>query len=484
MSAAGHRHRGATIAVLAAMAMVVLDAGAINIALPTIAHSLGVNAASAIHVVSAYQLALLIGLLPCAHAAEALGYRRLFLLGVGLFGGASLLCSQASTLPLLVAGRFLQGLGGAGIMALGIPLLRLALGAEFLGKAIGWNALTVALCSAIGPAAGGFVLSALGWQWIFLINLPIGVAAVVAGFSLPVDLPTRNSADLLSMALFAITAALVAAAADLATWRPLASACLAVIAMACFMRLVWREKPKLAPLIPFDLLGRMRFRRSVLASICCFTAQAAGIVSLTIYLQIGLGRSAASTAMVMTAWPLAVAIASSLASRLAERCEAAMLCAAGGAILAAGLGVAAFWPITGSILPLAGCTLVCGIGFGLFQVPNNRNLFLSAPPERSAAAGGMQATARLTGQTIGAFLVATLLSVASAALAPRIALGLGALFALAAGIASLQGGGCAPWISGCRPGFRSRPGRGIMQMLQPKDHRPRGCGGWLRVRGA
>jgi DHA2 family multidrug resistance protein-like MFS transporter len=432
------RRRAATIAVLAAMAMVVLDAGVVNIALPTIANSLGVSAARSIHVVSAYQLALLIGLMPCAHAAERFGYRRLFLFGVAVFGGASLLCALTPTLPLLIAARFVQGLGGAGIMALGIPLLRLALGTDLFGKAIGWNALTVALCSAAGPAVGGLLLSEMSWQWIFIINLPVGVVAFLAGLAVPADRPTSSSIDLPSMVLYASAAALLAVATDLATRWPLLATCFAMIGVACFAGLVSREKPKHAPLIPFDLLAMPRFRISVMASICCFTAQTAGIVALTIYLQIGLGRSAASTAMVMIAWPLAVAVASTIANRSTDRYPAGSLCSVGGAILAVGLGAAAFWPIDESVLPLAGCTMICGIGFGLFQVSNNRNLFLSAPPERSAAAGGMQATARLAGQTMGALLVATLLSVASASLAPRVALGLGALFALAASIVSMR----------------------------------------------
>ena len=432
------RSRAATTAVLAAMAMVVLDAGVVNIALPTIANSLGVSAARSIHIVSAYQLALLVGLLPCAHAAERFGYRRLFLLGVAMFVGASLLCSLTSTLPLLIAARFLQGLGGAGIMALGIPLLRLALGTDVLGKAIGWNALTVALCSAAGPAVGGLLLSEMSWQWIFIINLPIGVAVFLAGLGVPADTPTSSSIDLSSMALYASAAALFAVALGLVTWWPLLAGCCAVIGAACFAWLVGRERPKPAPLIPFDLLAMMQFRFSVMASIFCFTAQTAGIVALTIYLQTGLGRSAALTAVVMIAWPLAVAVASTIASRSADRFPAGSVCSVGNTFLAVGLGAAAFWPIDESVLPLAGCTMICGIGFGLFQVSNNRTLFLSAPPERSAAAGGMQATARLAGQTMGALLVATLLSVASATVAPRVALVLGAMFALAAGIVSMR----------------------------------------------
>ncbi len=100
--------------------------------------------------------------------------------------------------------------------------------------------------------------------------------------------------------------------------------------------------------------------------------------------------------------------------------------------MAAGLAGTALWPLNDSVAPLAACALICGAGFGLFQVPNNRNMFLAAPPERSAAAGGLQGTARLTGQTGGALLVAFVLSAAPIALVPRLAFGIAAAAALLA----------------------------------------------------
>src|SRR5690606_3436668 len=136
-----------------------------------------------------------------AHVAERFGYRRLFAGGLALFSTASLLCALAPTLPLLVAARFAQGLGGAAIMSLGIALLRVALGPERLGAAIGWNALTVALCSAAAPIAGALILSIAAWPWLFLVNLPVSAIALIAARRLPEVAPTRHMVDVTGMAL-------------------------------------------------------------------------------------------------------------------------------------------------------------------------------------------------------------------------------------------------------------------------------------------
>ena len=105
------------------------------------------------------------------------------------------------------------------------------------------------------------------------------------------------------------------------------------------------------------------------------------------------------TGLYMTPWPLTVAIVAPFAGRLADRVSTAWLCAVGGVFLAMGLGASALWPLKGDPLPLVPLTMLSGLGFGLFNVANNRSIFLSAPKERSGAAGGMQGTARLFGQT-------------------------------------------------------------------------------------
>jgi DHA2 family multidrug resistance protein-like MFS transporter len=186
------------------MALVVVDAAMVNVALPSVAESLDITPAMSVRIVLAYQTALVVALLPAAALAESVGYRRTFSAGLALFIAASLLCANASSLEWLVAMRFVQGLGGAAIMALGIALLRQTLPSTRMGAAIGWNALTVAIASAAGPLLGALIVSYAGWQWLFLAHLPLGLLAAAASRALPPIAGTRGGLHLASIALSAV----------------------------------------------------------------------------------------------------------------------------------------------------------------------------------------------------------------------------------------------------------------------------------------
>ena len=426
----------AIASVLAAMVLVVLDAAIANVALPTIARSLHVTPATSVLVITGYQTALVMALLACAALGDSLGYRRVFMAGVAVFVGASVLCALSPSLPWLVAARFLQGLGGAAVMALGVALLRFTVSPQRLGAAIGWNALAVALSSAAGPTIGAAVLSVASWPWLFAVNLPLGVLVLIASRALPCVPGTKRPLDKWSVALNAGAFALFVMGAELLPNHPVQAAARLAFAAVLFALLIRREAPKAVPLIPLDLLRSAAFRVSVIASVLCFSGVAAGMVALPFYLQHGLGQSTWKTGLYMTPWPLTVAIAAPLAGRLANRISATWLCVAGGILLAIGLGAAALLPIHGDVAKLIPLTMVSGLGFGLFNVANNRTMFLSAPRERSGAAGGMQGTARLTGQTAGALIMTVLFATTSVNAAPRFGLGIAALFTMAAGLVS------------------------------------------------
>jgi MFS transporter, DHA2 family, multidrug resistance protein len=438
MNGSRPRERIAVSAVLCAMALVVVDAGMVAVAVPTIGQDFGEAPSQSLLVVTAYQLALLATLLPSAHVADRIGHRRLFLVGILLFAGAALLCSIAPTFPLLVAARFLQGIGGAAVMALGIALLRTVLGPQRLAAAIGWNALVVAICSVVGPAAGVLMLSIGSWRWLFVVALPTAAAALVASRALPAVRAVGRALDLLGIMLYAAAAASLVVAVEAARSAPVAAVLLGIATLAFASWLLARERRKDAPILPLDLLALRSFRASATASVFFFTAQSAGLLALPFYLQLSLGRSATTAGLVLALWPLAVAVVSRTASLLADHFNSGSICAAGALLLAAGLAGSALVPADESIVPLAVCALISGAGFGLFQVPNNKNMFLAAPPDRSAAAGGVQGTARLTGQTAGALLVAFVLSAAPIAIAPRLTSGLAAAAALFAAWVSRQ----------------------------------------------
>jgi len=430
------RRRAAIAALLAAIMLVTLDSAIANVAMPTIARSLHVTPAMSVLIVTAYQMALLMALLPCAALGESLGYRRVFTAGVALFTAASALCSLSPSLPWLVAARFLQGLGGAAVMALGAALLRLVVPHRQLGAAIGWNALVIALSAAAGPTIGAMILSGASWPWLFAVNLPFGLAVLLATRALPHFLGVARRPDFVSVALNAGSFAALVVGAELLPLKPALAAGLLVASALGLAVLVRRETPREAPLIPIDLLRAASFRISVIASVCCFTGQTAAAVALPFYLQHGLGQNTLMTGLYMTSWPLTMAIAAPVAGRLANRVSTAWLCATGGVCLSIGLAAASLWPLQDGLSPLVLFTMLCGLGFGLFNVPNNRNMFLSAPSERTGAAGGMQGTARLVGQTAGAVIMTLLFTLTSADAAPRIGLGIGSVLTLAAGLVS------------------------------------------------
>jgi DHA2 family multidrug resistance protein-like MFS transporter len=427
----------AIIAILSALALVVLDSAIANIALPSIGHALHARPALSVLVVTAYQLALVMTLLPCAALGESLGYRRVYTLGIALFTLASVLCALAPSLPWLVGARFLQGLGGSAIMSLGVALMRRVVPPSRLGVAIGWNALTVALASAAGPALGAFILSVLPWPWLFAVNLPLGAMALIAGRALPHTPGSARKLDRISMALNAGIFGSFVTGMELLPTRPAGAVALLAIAAPGLTALIRREMPLPAPLIPIDLLRTPSFRMSVIASVCCFIGQTAGLVALPFYLEHDLHQSTLTSGLIIMPWPLTVALTAPVSGRLADRLPAAWLCVAGGVLLATGLAAAGAWPVQHDAWMLVPMIVLCGLGFGLFQVPNNRILYLSAPHERSGAAGGMQGTARLSGQTMGAVLMTLLFTLTSADSAPRVGLITGAVLALVAALVSL-----------------------------------------------
>jgi DHA2 family multidrug resistance protein-like MFS transporter len=432
------RRYAAVAAILGAGVLVVLDGAIANVALPSIAQQLQAAPANAVWIVTAYQLAVVMFLLPAAAVGERLGYRRVFAGGVALFTAASVLCALAPSLPWLVAARCLQGLGSAAVMPLGLALLRFTYPRRLLGQAIAWNALAVAGASAAGPAVGAGLLSIASWPWLFAVNLPIGALVLAACAGLPCPPSTKRRLDVGSIALNAIMFAAFVLGSDRLTSAPWQGGALLGVAAASMVLLVRREMPKAAPLIPLDLLRVRSFRVSVIASVCCFTAQMIGCLALPFYFQHGLGLSVTATGLLMTPWPLAVMVAAPVSARLAKRVPTAWLCAAGGGCLAIGLALCAAWPLHGDPrLPMAVFAGLAGLGFGFFQTPNNQNMLLAAPKERSGAAGGAQGTARLTGLTLGSMLMGLLFALLPSPSAVHWGLTLAALAALAGGAVSL-----------------------------------------------
>jgi DHA2 family multidrug resistance protein-like MFS transporter len=396
--------------------MAVIDSSIANVALPAIARDLHAAAVESIWIVNAYQLAIVISLLPLAALGEMVTFRRVFLAGLLLFVLASIACCFARSIPELALARAVQGFGAAGVMSVSGALVRHIFPMAQLGRAAGLNAMVISIAAVIGPSLASAILSQASWPWLFAVNVPTGMAAfAVCLFALPVTSKSGGSLDRIATLLNIAAYGLVIIGLDLLTRGGGAvPGALSILAGVCAgWRLVRRCLPQARPLIPIDLLRIRLFALSVGTSMASFTAQLLAFVALPFFFQSVMHRTQVQTGLLMTAWPLTVGIAAPIAGRLADRYPAGLLGGFGMAAMAAGLLLLAVLPADAPEPEIFWRMAICGLGFGFFQAPNNRTLLGAAPKSRAGAAVGMLATARLTGQTLGAALAALLFALSA-----------------------------------------------------------------------
>lgn len=401
----------AILTVFCGLIMAVLDGSIANIALPSISRALDSDPARTIWVVNAYQLTVTVCLLPLSSLGDILGYKRVYRVGLATFLVGSVLCALATNLPMLVAARVLQGIGGAGIMSVNTALVRFIYPPTKLGRGIGLNALVVGVTIAVGPSLGALILAVGSWPWLFAVNIPVAFAALaISRTALPETPAQPREFDYPSAVLSAIVFGMFVLGVDALGHAPLrlAGAAGLVAAIGLGWLLVRRQRGRLAPLVPVDLFASRAFTLAVGTSFCSFMTQMLAFVSLPFYLEYQLARSLQETGLLITPWPLMVAAMALVSGRLSERYPASILAGAGLICLSGGLIGLALFGKDASSLDIAWRTALCGIGFGFFQSPNNRAMITATPPERSGGASGAQATTRLLGQTTGTAVVALL----------------------------------------------------------------------------
>jgi DHA2 family multidrug resistance protein-like MFS transporter len=412
----------AVLVIVLGIAMAVMDGSIVNLALPGIARELDASASQAIWVVNAYQLASLVMLLPLAALGDRLGYRRVYLVGMLLFVLSSVAAMLATSLPALAAARALQGLGAAGIMSVNTALVRLIYPSARLGRGMAINSVVVATSTMAGPAVAAAILSVASWPWLFALNLPLGLLTLWMGRrALPTNPPRTEAApqfSLLDVLLNVLMFTLVFIGAEQLGVRgdaarsasPLGWILLAagVAVGAVYLRRQWHLA---APLFPLDLLRIPVFALSMGSSLGAFCAQMLAFLSMPFLLLEVQGRTHMEAGLLLTAWPLATVVVAPIAGRLIGRYPAGWLGGIGMAVFATGLLSLGWLPAQPSNLDMAWRLALCGAGFALFQSPNNHTIVTSAPLHRSGAASGMLGTARLTGQTLGAVLLAAIYAV-------------------------------------------------------------------------
>ena len=399
----------AILTIMFGLTLAVLDGAIANVALPTIARDLDASPSASIWVVNAYQLAVTISLLPLASLGDIYGYRRVYQYGLIVFTVASLGCALSDSLLTLTIARVVQGFGAAGIMSVNGALVRFIYPRRLIGRGFGFNATIGSIASAVGPTVASGILAVAPWPWLFAVNVPIGAVAIPMALR---TLPRTPGAGVRFDAPSALWSALtfgilISAISGMGHGESIslggAELC---IAMVFGFVLATRQLSQRSPMLPIDLLKIRLFAMSVATSVCSFIAQSMALVALPFLFENTLGRSQVETGLLLTPWPLAVAVIAPFTGRLSDRYPAGLLGGCGLSVMAAGLALLCLLPAHPATGDIVWRLLICGIGFGFFNTPNNRAILTAAPPNRAGAASGMQATSRLLGQSVGAAMVA------------------------------------------------------------------------------
>lgn len=403
----------AYLSIVITMGLAIMDGTAANVALPVIAAQFDASASDSIWIVNAYQLAVVVSLLPLGSIGEIHGYKRVYMMGIALFTVASLACAISESLLVLTLSRIAQGFGAAGIMSVNAALVRYIFPQDRFGRAIGINAMVAAVASTIGPTFASAVLQFGSWHWLFAVNVPVGLVAIAtAARYLPDSHRTHRRFDILSAILTA--AAIGLFVTSISSFGHRLSWPLIVVqfglSLAATLWVIRRQSEVASPMPPLDLLRIPLFALSIGTAVCSFAAQMLAYVGLPFYLHNHLGFPIAAVGLLIGPWPLAIMVAAPIAGLLSERYSAGVLGTFGLLVLTVGLLLVALLPPEPGVGSIAWRIALCGVGFGFFQAPNSKTIISTAPIVRSGAASGMLGTARLFGQATGTALVALLLA--------------------------------------------------------------------------
>jgi EmrB/QacA subfamily drug resistance transporter len=396
---------------------------AANVALPSMAHDLHLNAVALSWVPLAYLLASAMFVLVCGRLADMRGRKRVFLVGTLGVVLSSALAAWAPNGAWLLAGRFAQGVFTAALYATQMAIVSSVFPPARRGQAIGLTISAVYLGLTAGPALGGWLLEASNWRACLLVQLPFSIAILSIGFSrIKGDWKNEEAQrlDVTGTALYMFALAAMLGGASLIPtalgWSLAAAGGLAAVAF------VFVERKVSDPIFDLNLFFSNRvFGLSCLAAFLMYTATYANIVLVALYLQYLRALPPGKAGIIMMAQPLAMALFSPLAGRLSDRVEPRLLASAGMALTVAGLLALAMLTAQSPIALLVAALALTGLGFGLFSAPNANAIMGSVDKRHYGAANSKVATMRLLGQmcSMGIIALAFALLLGPVAITPQ-----------------------------------------------------------------
>jgi DHA2 family methylenomycin A resistance protein-like MFS transporter len=400
--------------------VVQLDVTIVNTALNSIGSSLGGGVSELQWVVNSYTIVFAAFILTAGALGDRIGAKRIFMAGFAIFTAASLACALAPNATVLVAGRAMQGLGAAALVPNSLALLSHAYPDEKgRGRAVGIWAAGASLALISGPLIGGALIALVGWRWIFLVNLPIGLAALWLSWRYVIDTTRSPQREIDLPGQIAAIASLGCLAGAIIEggargWSdPLVIAGFAV-ALVLAVLFVLQERRAAQPMLPLSLFKNRRFALTSLVGLLVNIAFYGLIFVFSLYLQRVNGLSPLATGLAFLPMLGAVLPVNLLAARVSERIGALATIAAGAGLSALGcLALIGIEPGT-SYLAIGPQFAVIGAGLGLLVPPLTSTLLGSVEKSRSGIAAGVLNSTRQTGSVLGVALFGSLASQASA----------------------------------------------------------------------
>jgi len=401
-------------AVMLGTFMTPLDGSIVNTILPSITAYFHTEISIAQWVPTVYLLTICCLILLYGRLGDMVGYKRVFLYGLAAFTITSILCGSSQSIWMLIAFRALQGLAASMIMAVGFAIVTAAFPPTERGKALGIYAIGIAVGLGLGPTLGGLIAEHLSWRYVFFINVPVGIAALLWGSRVIPRGSTKpgqrlDLAGALTALVFLLALLLYANRAEDWGWASPVPLSLLAVAVVFGVLFFWIERTSEQPMLNLALFANRMFSFASLSALLCFMALYALVFLTPFYLMFVLHYSVLEVGLVMATSPVATMIVAPLSGAASDRIGTkglafcGMIIAAFGLVLLSGLNessdaFAVIWRLT-----------VVGLGMGMFQSPNNSAVIGSALMSQLGVASEILAATRTVGMVLGTMVAGAVL---------------------------------------------------------------------------